>query len=236
VVAVDGKELRDAYTEEEKNDFAAQHFATGKVYRMMFGGGEVGTATVNKWGEGCSNIHAQVTAKASAPLGEEVNALATNSETIGKRASSRRVAMATERAAVLKLIKTIYAQHRTPPALISKIKTSGIVATDLDGDGESEFVGSAAVAARNKFERDLFLIAKRQGRTMRAEFVKFQAYQPPPEGFLHGIDFIDQLDLDGDGVAEIFTQQGGFDGYSYVIFKRVNGRWRQVFQTGGDAC
>jgi hypothetical protein len=66
--------------------------------------------------------------------------------------------------------------------------------------------------------------------------VKFQAYQPPPEGFLSSIDFVDQLDLDGDGVAEVFAQQGGFDGYQYLIFKKVGGRWRQVWEIGGDAC
>jgi hypothetical protein len=87
-----------------------------------------------------------------------------------------------------------------------------------------------------KFERDLFLIAKPQGAAMKAEFVKFQAYQPPPEGFLSSVDFVDQLDLDGNGVGEVFTTQGGFDGYAYLIFKKVGGRWREVFNFVGDAC
>jgi len=71
---------------------------------------------------------------------------------------------------------------------------------------------------------------------MHADFVNFQAYQPPPEGFLSSIDFVDQLDLDGNGVGEVFAVQGGFDGYAYVIFRRVGGRWRQVFNMIGDAC
>ncbi len=71
---------------------------------------------------------------------------------------------------------------------------------------------------------------------MRADFVKFQAYQPPPETFLSSIDFIDQLDLDGDETGEIFATQGGFDGYALLIFKQVNGRWKQVYETIGDAC
>ena len=44
------------------------------------------------------------------------------------------------------------------------------------------------------------------------------------------------LDLDGDGMGEVFAQQGGFDGYTWLIFKNVNGRWRQVYEIAGDAC
>jgi hypothetical protein len=69
----------------------------------------------------------------------------------------------------------------------------------------------------------LFLIAKPQGTGMTADFAKFQAYQPPPEEFLSNIDFVDQLDLDGDGTGEVFATQAGFDAYAYVIFKKVAG-------------
>ena len=120
--------------------------------------------------------------------------------------------------------------------MIASIKVTNLTATDLDGDGKYEFIGSFMSAAKNKFERDLFLIAKPQGAAMRADFVKFQAYQPPPETFLSSIDFIDQLDLDGDGMGEVFANQGGFDGYALLIFKKVGGRWRQVYDTIGDAC
>jgi hypothetical protein len=80
------------------------------------------------------------------------------------------------------------------------------------------------------------LIATPQAAGLRAEFVKFQAYQPPAEGFLSSIDFIDQLDIDGDGLGEVFATAGGFDGYALLVFKRVGGRWRQVYDQIGDAC
>jgi hypothetical protein len=239
VVIVDGKLLRVPYSDEQKDrqkSFADQYFAPGKVYRLIFGGGEAGTVTVKKWSEGCNNIHAEVTPATSVGLGGKVMALATNSETLGQRASARRAPTESERAQVLVLMKSIYSQHRTPAGLIGSIKVSNLTATDLDGDGKYEFIGSFMSTAKNKFERDLFLIAHQQGNAMRADFVKFQAYKPPPEGFLSSIDFIDQLDLDGDGVGEIFAEQGGFDGYALLIYKKVAGRWRQVYDTIGDAC
>lgn len=239
VVAVENGRLRAPYDDIKEGSskaFGEKYFAGGKSYRLTFGGGEAGSVKVDKWGEGCSNIHAQVTVTSSAKIGGQVMALATTSETFGKRSSARRAPTESERAAVMTLMKSIYGQKRTPPALVRSIKVSNLTATDLDGDGNYEFVASFAVAAKNKFERDLFLIARPKGKAMVAEFVNYQAYQPPPEGFLSAIDFVDQLDLDGDGIGEVFAMQGGFDGYAYLIFKKVRGRWRQVHMMGGDAC
>ena len=238
VVIVDGKLLRVPFTDEQKDRqkrIAAEYFATGRTYRLIFGGGEAGSVKVNKWSEGCNAVHASVALSTSARLGGQVRALATNSS-LGKSASARRPPTDAERAGVMTLVKSIYRQHATPAALIAALKVTNLTATDLDGDGKYEFIGSFTTAAQNKFERDLFLIAKSQGTGIVADFAKFQAYQPPPETFLHSIDFIDQLDLDGNGTGEVFAIQGGFDGYAYLIFKKVAGRWRQVYITVGDLC
>jgi hypothetical protein len=249
VALVSGRQFKPPYREENKQDetaFAQNYFATGKTYRLIFGGGEAGTVTVKKWSEGCNNIHSEVTLAGGPQLGGQVRALATNSDLLGKRASSRRAPSAEERAAVLKLVRTIYRQRRTPANLLNSIKVTNLTATDIDGDGKPEFVGSFMLTTRGRgsggsegpinFERDLFLIAKGDASSLRGDFVKFQAYRPPPEQFLSSIDYVDQLDVDGDGIGEVFTIQGGFDAYAYVIFKKVGGRWREVYQGIGDAC
>src|ERR1043166_2434957 len=239
IAILEAKKLRSPYTDEQKDrqkTFANDYFKKGTVYRLIFGGGDAGSATVSQWSEGCNNIHAQATISTSARLGGKVMALATNSETLGKRAISRRPPTDAERAATLVLMKSIYQQHRTPASLMSEIKVTNLTASDLNGDGKYEMIGSFTLAAKNKFERDLFLIATPQGKNMRAEFAKFQAYRPPPEEFLSSIDFIDQLDIDGDGVGEVFATMGAFDGYALLVFKKVAGRWRQVHDQIGDLC
>ena len=239
VVLVDGKRLVAPFTDEQKvrqKRFAEDYFARGRTYRLTFGGGSAGSVTLKKWSEGCNTVHAEVAVSSSVRLNGNVRALATNSDSLGKRAIARRAPTDAERSAVMLLMKSIYTQHRTPVSLIPSIKVTNLTATDLDGDGKYEMIGSFTLAAINKFERDLFLIARPQGRAMRAEFVKFQAYQPPPEEFLSSIDFVDQLDLNGDGLGEVFAVQGGFDAYQYLIFKKVSGRWRQVYDTIGDVC
>jgi hypothetical protein len=239
VAIINGRQFISPFSDEQKDKqkrFADRYFAPGRRYRLIFGGGEGGTVTVSKWSEGCNSVHSEVNVTTSARLGGQVHALATNSEKIGKGASTRRSPTDEERAVVLKLVKTIYQQRRTPAAMLASIKVTNLTATDLDGDGKYEMIGSFMLGAKNKFERDLFLIAKGDSTSMRADFVKFQAYQPPPEEFLYSVDYIDQLDVDGDGVGEVFAIQGGFDGYAYLIFKKLGGRWRQVFDQMGDAC
>ncbi len=239
VAIVNGRQFVSPFNDEQKDKqktFAEKYFAAGRQYRLIFGGSGAGTVLVSKWNEGCNSVHAEVNVTTSARLGGKVRALATNSDVIGKRASTRRAATDAERAAVMNLVKTIYQQHRTPAALVPSIKVTNLTATDLDGDGKYEMVGSFTLAAKNKFERDLFLIAKGDAPSMRADFAKFQAYQPPPEEFLSSIDYIEQLDVDGDGVGEVFAIQGGFDAYAYLIFKKVRGRWREVYDQMGDAC
>ncbi|MEO8436775.1 MAG: hypothetical protein ABI596_17895 [Pyrinomonadaceae bacterium] len=239
VVMVDGKRLRAPFTDEQKGGqkkFADTYFATGKKYHLMFGGGAAGDVTLKKWTEGCNSIHADVAVSTSARLGGQVKALATNSQSLGQPASARRAPTDAERTGVMALVKSIYAQHGVNAALFRSLIVTNLTATDVDGDGRYEMIGSFTLAASNKFERDLFLIAKPQGTLMRGDFVKFQAYQPPAEGFLSSIDFIDQLDLDGDGVGEVFAMQGGFDAYGFSIFKKQAGRWRMVYTGIGDAC
>src|SRR5207253_3952788 len=130
---------RSPYSDEQKDkqkSFGEKYFAAGKIYRLIFGGGDAGTVTVKKWSEGCNNIHAKVTPTTSARLGGKVMALATNSETLGRRASARRAPTDAERAAMLTLMKSIYLQRRTPASLIPSIKVTNLTATDLDGDGK----------------------------------------------------------------------------------------------------
>jgi hypothetical protein len=239
VALFNGRQFKPAYAEEPndaRKSFAEKYFATGRNYRLIFGGGEAGSVRVSKWSEGCNNIHSEVTAATSARLGGQVRALATNNDRLGQSPPARRAPTEAERSAVMTLVKSIYKQRRTPANLMSSLKVTNLTATDLEGDGKYEMIGSFTLAAKNKFERDLFLIAKSEGAAMRADFVKFQAYQPPPEGFLSSIDFVDQLDVDRNGVGEVFAIQGGFDAYGYLIFRKVSGRWREVFQGTGDAC
>lgn len=219
--------------------FAEKYFQTGQKYRLLFGGGEVGTATVQSSGEGCNTIHSKVNVEGFAKIRGRISGIATNSETLGKKASSRRALTSQERAAVMTLVNNIYRQHKTSNALLRSLKVNNLTATDLDGDGKLEVIGDFEVTpnpnSTEGMRRDLFLIATPSGAGYRAEHANFQAYRMD-SGFGRGIGFVDQLDVDNDGVAEVVTVNQGFDAYSYSIYKKRGGIWRMVYSVTGDAC
>jgi hypothetical protein len=219
--------------------FAEKYFQAGKKYRLLLGGGEVGTATVKSSAEGCNTIHSTVGIESNARIGGLIKGLATNSETLGKKASSRRALTPAERAAVMTLVKNIYRQHKISNALLRSLKVNNLTATDLNGDGQFEVIGDFQIAIDSTStegpRRDLFLIATPDGAGYKAELANFQSYRMN-SGFGRGVGFADQLDIDGDGNAEVVTVDEGFDGYGYSIYKKQGGRWRLVYSVTGDAC
>jgi hypothetical protein len=239
VVLLDHGKLLAPYVEDNEaaqTRFANEYFRAGRKYRLTFGGGEAGTATIKKWDKGCNNIHASAEVTTAASIRGQVRALATDSETLGRKEAARRAPTDEERASVMQLVKQIYTSKTTPAPLLKKIATTNLTAMDLDGDGKFELVGSFVVATPNKFRRDLFLIAEPQPAGYKAALLEYQAYKLPPEGFDSAIKLVDQLDLDGDGIGEVFAVQGGFDAYGYSIYKKQSGRWRKVYTATGDAC
>lgn len=239
VVIVEGGKLERPYAEENegaRTRFANEYFGAGQHYRLTFGGGDAGTATISKWDKGCNNIHATVAVKTLAKIGEGVMALATNSETLGRKQSMRRAPTAAERTSVLKMVKQFYSAKGTPQSMLRRITTTNLTATDLNGDAKFALVGSFLIATQKKFRRDLFLIAEPQDGGYKMALTEYQSYKLPAEGYDSAIKFVDQLDLDGDGIGEVFAVQGGFDAYGYSIYKKQNGRWRKVYSATGDAC
>lgn len=239
VVLVENGKLKQPYpeyNEAAQKKFAGEYFRVGAKYRVTFGGGEVGSATVKGYDMGCNNIHAKATVEDNGKIPPHLSALATNSDLLGKKPSARRAPTDAERQAAMKLVNQIYRSRGTTPALLRTLKTTNLTATDLDGDGKFELIGSFVIETQNKARRDLLLIAEPVGAAFKGALVNFQSYKLPSEGFDSAVDFVDQLDLDGDGVAEVFVQQHGFDAYGYSIYKKSRGRWRQVYTTTGDAC
>jgi hypothetical protein len=239
VVIVESGKLRQPYPEEDEagqRKFAGEYFAPGRKFRVTFGGGEVGSVTIKSFDMGCNNIHAVGAIEDAGRIPAQLAALATDSDSLGRKPSSRRAPTDAERAAMNLLVTQIYRAHGATRAVLRTVVTTNLTATDLDGDGKLELIGSYTAESKIKARKDLLLIAEPSGMKFKPAWVKFQAYKLAPEGFDSAIDFVDQLDLDGDGVAEVFVRQHGFDAYGYGIYKKSRGRWREIYTAAGDAC
>jgi len=239
VVLIRNGKLRQPYPEYNvpaQRKFGSVYFAAGRKYRLTFGGGEVGTATLKSFSMGCNNVHAIAQLDHHGKIPAKLSALATNSASLGNKPTARRAPTDVERAASNLLVAQIYRTRGASPALLRSVVTTNLTATDLNGDGKFELIGSYTLETKSRARRDLLLIAEPAGAGFKPTLIEYQSYKLPPEGFESAINFVDQLDIDGDGIAEVFVVQHGFDAYGYSIYKQRGGRWRAVYSTSGDAC
>jgi hypothetical protein len=212
--------------------FSDSYFKVGRQYRVIFGGGDAGSVSVQKYQEDmCGNLLAEVDAQTTARLGGAVKALAVSSDKIGSGASSRRAPTEAERAAALEVARAVYGQRRVAAALVGKMKTVNLTATDIERDGKFELIGSFQIDSANETKHNLFVIFEPTAAG------KFKAAWNWYENGYEDRNLVDVVDLDGDGTAEVIAEGFEIENTTYVIYKRQAGTWRPVYKGGGGgAC
>jgi hypothetical protein len=206
----------------------------GSRFRLLFGGGEAGSLTVTGKTPTCGDDYVPVgTAQTLVRLGGQVRALATNSSSLGQRASARRAPTASERAAALNLVQSIYRQNGVPAALMRNIETENLTATDLEGDGKFELIGSFSIQRTDGAPYDLFLLAKPATLGFEPDLVFYYGNKSEWGQTL----FIDQIDLDGDGNAELIVEKEYEPVANHIqIYKKQGGRWVMIYERPGWEC
>jgi hypothetical protein len=231
---IDESDVTGGDIEAQSKRFIGEYFRPARKYRLLFGGGESGTVAVEKYLEpGCVGMVAEVKTETQARLGGEVQALAVSSDTVGRGASSRRAPTEAERASALELARAALARNGVPAALVKKMETLNLTASDLDRDGRAELVGSFRSVAADYTNYALFMIFEPAGEKFKAALTW---YHKGVEATAADRRFVDQLDLDGDGVSEVIAEGHYYESNDYFIYKKQRGQWRTVYQGGGGGC
>jgi hypothetical protein len=224
-------------SEAGARSFTREYFRAGRQYRLLSGGGDAGTLTVKKSLEqGCVGLVAEVGVETQARLGGRVQALATDAASLGRAASSRRAPTDAERARAVELARAAYLKNGVAASLTAKMEVVNLTATDLDRDGRFELVGSFKIEKADAASPDaftLFVIYEPEGESLKAATVWFHRGY---EGEFADRHFVDLLDVDGDGVAEVFVEGTYYESNDYFVYKRQQGHWRVVYQGGGGGC
>lgn len=242
--------LGESSEENAPPPFFARYYRTGAKYRLVFGGAEAGSVTVREAARAeCAPNAARVElGTTTAKLGGNVMALAVNDGYALRAQGSRRAPTEQERAAVFNLVKTVFTQKRVNASTVARgTKTLNLTATDLDGDGREELVGSYVVKVGPQTRDTLLLVAAPQGRGYRAALSKYarinaREMMDPAlidnvgEGGLGTELFVEQLDVDGDGVGELFTVSQSFEGTTYRAYRRQGGAWQAVYENYSYRC
>jgi hypothetical protein len=230
--------------------FLARHYRPGAKYRLIFGGAEAGTLTIRAAtpAECSPNAASADIVSAKAVLGGNVMALATDGAHAPRAQASRRPPTAAERAAAFGVAKQFLLGKRVSASAIERgTKTLNLTATDLDGDGRDELVGSYVVKTGPKVRDTLFLVAAPQGSGFRAVLTKYARVKASEmmdptmignigEGGLGTELYVEQLDADGDGVGEVFTLSSSFEGTTYRAYRRQGGAWGATYENYSYRC
>jgi hypothetical protein len=235
----------------EISKFSDHYYRKGQKYRLLFGGGDAGTATVTASGKDneCLRTSGEVTLKTQARLNRNVMALATNSDSLGTGKGSRRVPTAAERASAIALAQTAFRQKGVEAALLPSLVVINLTALDLDNDGKSELIGSFVVKKTKGVQARhmLFLLAEPQGANFKTALVEYE--QTDAKNIMSGAQIsaveqtgvyverlLDQLDLDGNGTGEVLTITVGLEGDNYKAYKKSGGQWAKVYEFGNYRC
>ncbi len=144
--------------------------------------------------------------------------------------------------------KRFLAGKRVSAAAVERgTKTLNLTATDLDGDGREELIGSYVVKVGPKVRDTLFLVAAPQGQGYSAALTKYARVNAREmmdatmidnigEGGLGAELYVEQLDADGDGVGEVFTLSLSFEGTTYRAYQRRRGVWRATYENYSYRC
>jgi hypothetical protein len=217
--------------------FVRGYFRAGRQYRLISGGGEAGTVTVRKNMEpGCVGLVAEVGVETQVRLGGQVQALATDSTTLARAPGLRRAPTDAERARAVELARAAFSKNGVAAALSAKLEVVNLTATDLDRDGKFELIGSFRVEKKEETAPDaftLFMIFEPEGESLKAALVWFHHGY---EGEYADRHFVDQLDLDGDGIGEVIVEGSYYESNDYIVYKKQQGHWRGVYQGGGGGC
>ena len=239
IVIMSGARYAAPPTEDEAaaKKFTGSYFRAGRQYRVVFGGGDAGSLTVQKFElDQCLNLVADVSAQTTARLGGQVQALAVSSDQIGRGPGSRRAPTEEERAAALEVARAVYGQQRVGAALVGKMKTINLTATDFERDGTFELIGAFQIDAGNELMHNLFIILEPAGGGKYKAATKWYQKSDNEKGD-GDRTLVDVIDLDGDGTAEVIAEEFYVENNWYVIYKRQAGVWRTVYKGGsGGAC
>ena len=216
--------------------FVNRYFRPGLMYRAYFGGTQIGTITTIESAEfDCNSLAATVKTSLSRSVRYPNMGLVATSESFRQHQNQRRATTPAEIAQLSKLAAQWFGRIGLDQRLLRKIKIEDSVATVIDS--RPVLIGSISLLAPAA-RHHLFLIAEPSAEGIYK--MVLPAYHMMQD-LVDGTDseyeqFVDQLDLDGDGVDEIVSMVSFYESREYHIYKRESDGWANVYKGGGGGC
>jgi len=242
LVVIEGPALKKPPAFEFQNaddpkfvEFEKNYYRAGQTYPLLTGGSARGTLTVEKpVGVSCSSMTAAVELPVVIPEHEMALAI-TSSGGLGLHANWRRHATPEERAAFLKLAAGYLQQNGVAETPVATMEIESLYWTKLHAGGLDSLIGDLKFKNATGIHY-VFLVATKTGGDYGVALASHHVARDEDDADVTTESFVDQLDLDNDGVDEIVTIFGYYESWEYAIYKLQNGSWQKIYQGGGGGC
>lgn len=243
------KTVDGATPANEKSSFAGRYFKAKSKYKLIFAGRNSGVVTVKSsdYKSNCSSNMAQISLGATkAKLDGFVMGLATDVRTTETASGIRRLPTTAERAEFEKIVRDELVKNNVSSEAAKDLKYHNLTAIDVDNTGVAELVGTFWVNISETERALIFMIVDKEKsgtytlthsdfKTVKQADVMNKEIKSVDEGSLHEL-LLDSFDYDNDGVSEIFTMIRGFEGSTFNVYKRENGKWVKTFEQANYHC
>ncbi|MCB1024252.1 MAG: hypothetical protein KDB79_07675 [Acidobacteria bacterium] len=234
---------------KDKVDFNKAHYKLKTRYNVIFGGKNVGTATVTKdlAGTECAANQAEISLlPRSLKFKGALMALATDATPKKSVKGLRKRPTISERKAIETEVMMLMVAKKVPVKNTGELRYHNLTRIDVDDDGNSEFVGSYWYNSGPKKRSLLFFIAEQDSSgTISIPFSEFGEFDESnvmsgeietlDSGVYHEL-LLDIFDVDGNGTGEIFTMVQGFEGSTFKAYQRTGGIWKSILETSNYHC
>lgn len=218
------------------SQFEKAYYERGQKYPMLIDGSAEGEATVQESTSiSCVSLMAKVSL--SQPLPEDHMRIASTSlKGLGIHPDRDHVVTNRDRSAFVEVAATYLKQMGVSNLPASQIKIDDLFSVSLSTDSPNALIGSVTARQKNAIHH-LFLLAVEADQKYVADFA---SYHMATDVLDHtddvDEDFVEHLDLDGDGFDEIITMYHYYESWDYAIYEKQDGKWKAVYKGGGGGC
>ena len=212
-------------------------YTIGQRYPLFQGGQRTGNVRVEKIAPlQCDGSAAIVSLDQATRLPAGGFALSASIEGTRAHANPQRKPDLAERAAAIRAAAREFRKHGVPEASIPSMRASHLIATAVSPGGQSILIGDFSIKT-GKALYSLFLAARMNGSSAITELASYHEQRDLEDGKdAQPTRFVDQLDLDGDGIDEIVVELIGYETEGFLIYKRQGGAWESVWAGGQGGC
>jgi hypothetical protein len=211
-------------------------YKVGQEYRLFIGGKPTGYAKVEKVVPlQCSSFAGVFSANGDVLFSESTMALATNATGVRSHQNLRRDPGDQESARARRIVTTEFRKSGVPDSAIADIQADRLYVTRFAEDGPAFLIGSFSLTV-GAVRHDAFLIADLESSQPSPELIHHYRSSDPDGKDSTKERFVDQLDLDGDGMDEIVVEVTGYESEGFLIYKHQGQVWTEVWSGGQGGC